>query len=201
MPRLFRSCREGEAHGATCIPLQGAVNRTSVPNEVRARPGIAPEKLIREHVALEPVARRTSGDKVARRVGPSLRHGVHVIERRDVERQRDGAVDAASAAITHGSVLERTLDSGVVEVPRAARKSARCAGERDSVETTSRHCTSLQKKKPRDGAIARAGWRERRLCGAYRCVLFGGAGLHNDCRRRSLIGLRGPEVSELHAST
>ena len=143
MPRLFRSCREGEAHGATCIPLQGAVNRTSVPNEVRARPGIAPEKLIREHVALEPVARRTSGDKVARRVGPSLRHGVHVIERRDVERQRDGAVDAASAAIAHGSVFERTLDAGVVEVPRAARKSARCAGERDSVETTSRHCTSL----------------------------------------------------------
>ena len=169
MPRLFRSCREGEAHGATCIPLQGAVNRTSVPNEVRARPGIAPEKLIREHVALEPVARRTSGDKVARRVGPSLRHGVHVIERRDVERQRDSAVNAASAAITHGSVLECTLEVVIVEVARATGEAARCAGERDSVETTSRHCTSLEKKKPRDGSVARAGsWRRERLWHARR---------------------------------
>ena len=70
-------------------------------------------------------------------------HGVHVIERRDVERQRNGAVDAASAAIAHGSVLERTLEAVVVEVPHAASETARCAGERDSVETTSRHCTSL----------------------------------------------------------
>ena len=169
MPRLFRSCREGEAHGATCIPLQGAVNGTSVPNEVRACPGIAPEKFIREHVALEPVARRTSGDKVARGVGPSLRHGIHVIERRDVERQRDGAVDAASAAVTHGSVLERTLEVVIVEVARATGEAARCAGERDSVETTSRHCTSLEKKKPRDGSDARAGsWRRERLWHARR---------------------------------
>jgi hypothetical protein len=43
-----------------------------------------------------------------------------VIERRDVNRQGDGAVDAASAAIAHGSVLERTLDSDFVTVPRAA---------------------------------------------------------------------------------
>jgi len=86
-----------------------------------------------------------------------VRDRVYVIERRDVERQWNGAVDAASAAIAHGSVLEGTLDSGVVEVSRAASKSARSAGERDSVETTSRHCTSLLKKRPRDGAIARAG--------------------------------------------
>jgi hypothetical protein len=43
-----------------------------------------------------------------------------VIERRDVEREWNGAVDAASAAIAHGSVLECALDTGVVEVPRAA---------------------------------------------------------------------------------
>jgi hypothetical protein len=76
-------------------------------------------------------------------MGPSLRDRVYVIERRRVERQRDGAVDAASAAIAHGSVLEGALDTGLVEVPRAAGKTARSAGERDSVETTSRHCTSL----------------------------------------------------------
>jgi hypothetical protein len=172
-----------------------------VAHEVRARPRIPSKELVWEHIALEAITRGTRRDQVAGSVWPSVRDRVYVIERRDVERQRNGAVDAASAAIAHGSVLECTLDSGVVEVPRAARKSARCAGERDSVETTSRHCTSLEKKKPRDGAIARAGWRERRLCGACRCVLFCGPGLHNDCRRRSLIGLRGPEVSELHART
>jgi len=98
---------------------------------------------MREHVALESIAWGACRDEVAGSVWPSLRNRVYVIERRDVERQRNGAIDAAPAAIAHGSVLERTLDSGVVEVPRAARKSARSAGERDSVETTSRHCTSL----------------------------------------------------------
>jgi len=114
-----------------------------VAHEVGARPRIPFKELVREHVALEAITRGTRRDQVAGSVWPSVRDRVDVIERRDVERQRNGAVDAASAAITHGSVLERTLDSGVVEVPRAARKSARCAGERDSVETTSRHCTSL----------------------------------------------------------
>jgi len=68
---------------------------------------------------------------------------VDVIEGRRVERQWNGAVDATSAAIAHGSVLERTLEAGFVEVPRAAGEATRSAGERDSVETTSRHCTSL----------------------------------------------------------
>ena len=172
-----------------------------VAHEVRTGPRIPPEELVWEHIALEAITRGACRDQVARSVRPSVRDRIYVIERRDVERQRNGAIDAASAAIAHGSVLERTLDSGVVEVPRAARKSARCAGERDSVETASRHCTSLKKKRPRDGAIARAGWRERRLWGTCRCVLFGGPSLHNGCRRRSLIGLRGPQVSELHAST
>jgi len=119
------------------------VHGSRVPHEVRTRPRVPSEELVREHIALETITRGARRDQVAGSVWPSLRDRVYVIERRDVERQRNGAVDAASAAIAHGSVLECTLDSGVVEVPRAARKSARCAGERDSVETTSRHCTSL----------------------------------------------------------
>ena len=116
---------------------------SSVAYEVRASPRISPEELVWEHIALETITRGARRYQVTRSMGPSVRDRVYVIQRRDVERQRNGAVDAASAAIAHGSVLERTLDAGVVEVPRAARKSARCAGERDSVETTSRHCTSL----------------------------------------------------------
>ena len=137
------SGRESEAHRAARIPLQRAMHRARIPNEIRAGPWIATEELVRQHVALEAITWGTRGDKVARCVRPALRNRVHVIERRDVERQWNGAVDAASAAITHGSVLECTLDADVVGVPRAASESARSAGERDSVETTSRHCTSL----------------------------------------------------------
>ena len=114
-----------------------------VAHEVSARPRIPSKELMREHVALEAVTRGTRRDQVAGSVWPSVRDRVYVIQRRDVERQRNGAVDAASAAIAHGSVLEGALDTGLVEVPRAAGKTARSAGERDSVETTSRHCTSL----------------------------------------------------------
>ena len=88
--------------------------------EIRSGPRVPAEELVRKHIAFEPVARRAGGDEVARRVRASLGHGVHVIERRDVERQWNGAVDAASAAIAHGSVLERTLDARVLRVPRAA---------------------------------------------------------------------------------
>jgi hypothetical protein len=138
-----RSCSERETHGSSSVSFQSSVHGSSVAYEVRARPRISPEELVWEHIALETVTRGARRDQVARSMGPSLRDRVYVIQRRDVERQGNGAVDAASAAIAHGSVFERTLDAGVVEVPRAARKSARCAGERDSVETTSRHCTSL----------------------------------------------------------
>ncbi len=91
-----------------------------VADEIRAGPGISAEEFVRKHVTLEAIARRAGSNEVAWRVRASLRHGVHVIERRNVERQWDGAVDAASAAIAHGSMLEGTLDAGVVGVPRAA---------------------------------------------------------------------------------
>jgi hypothetical protein len=118
-----------------------------------------------------------------------------VIERRDVERQWNGAVDAASAAIPHGSVLERTFDRGVMEVSRAAWEP-RCAGKRDSVDTTSRHCTSLEKKNPRDGANARAGDGEKgKLESARRCGGSGIAGLKKSWWRRSLISLRGHDFA------
>jgi len=97
------------------------VHGSRVAYEVCPGPRVASEELVWEHVALEAITRGARRDQVAGGVWPSVRDRVYVIERRDVERQRNGAIDAASAAIAHGSVLERTLDSGVVEVPRAAR--------------------------------------------------------------------------------
>lgn len=96
------------------------MDRARITYEVRARPGVAAEELVRKHVTLESIARPAGGDEVPGGVWPSLRHRVYVIERRDVERQWYGAVDAASAAIAHGSVLEGTLDAVVVRVPRAS---------------------------------------------------------------------------------
>ena len=164
-----RACSASAGSGSSSVSFQSSVHGSSVAYEVRARPRISPEELVWEHIALEAVTRGARRDQVARSMGPSLRDRVYVIQRRDVERQGNGAVDAASAAITHGSVLERTLEVVIVEVARAAGEAARCAGERDSVETTSRHCTSLEKKKPRDGSVARAGsWRRERLWRARR---------------------------------
>ena len=141
--RPFVLCRESEAHGSARIAFQRPMHCAGVTNEVCSGPRVAAEKLVRQHVALEPITRGAGGDEVARGMRASLRHGVHVIERRDVERERNRAVDAAATAVTHGSVLECPLEAVFVEVPRAAGEAARCAGERDSVETTSRHCTSL----------------------------------------------------------
>ena len=193
---LTVSRSESEADGTTRVALERAVHGARVSHEIRARPGISTKEFMWKHVALEPIARGTCGNKVALRVRTTMGDRVYVIERRNVERQWNGAVDAASAAVTHGSVLESALDGRAVEVASAARQAARCAGERDSVETTSRHCTSLEKKNPRDGTIARAGeWRERRLTIACRCGLSGCAGRNTSCRRRSFIGLRGQEVA------
>jgi len=140
---LTASGSESETYSTTRVSLERAVHGARVSHEIRARPRIAAKEFMGKHVALESIAGGTCGNKVALRMGTTMRDRVYVIERRNVERQWNGAVDAASAAIAHGSVLERTLDAGVVEVPRAASETARCAGERDSVETTSRHCTSL----------------------------------------------------------
>jgi len=136
-------CGERQAYGSPGVALQRPMDGSGVAYEIRAGPRISSEELIGQHVALEAIARGTGRDQVARCVRSALRHGVYVVERRDVERQRNGAVDAASAAVTHGSVLEGTLEAVIVDLARAASETAGRAGERDSVETTSRHCTSL----------------------------------------------------------
>jgi hypothetical protein len=127
----------------TRSPLERAMHGPCVANEIRSRPGMAREELVRQHVALQAIARSARGDEVAWRVRATSRDRVHVVERGHLQRQRNGAVDAASAAVPHGGSLDRPpVVSAEVEtgVPGEA---ARCAGERDSVETTSRHCTSL----------------------------------------------------------
>jgi len=112
---------QGQTHGSARATLERAVHRARVPNEIRAGPWIPTEELVRQHVAFQSIARRARRDEVTRSVRPSVRHRVYVIERRNVQRQGNGAVDAASAAVTHGSVLESTLDGRAVEMASAAR--------------------------------------------------------------------------------
>ena len=192
---------ERKTDGTSRIALQGPVHRAGVANEVGAGPRISSEELVRQHVAFQAIARRTRRDQVARRVRPALRHGVHVIERRDVDRQWNGAVDAASAAVTHGSVLERTLEAVIVGVARAAAETARCAGKRDSVETTSRHCTSLRKENPATGQLPVRGLAEREALARAPEHHPGFAGPSHECRRRSFIGLRGDQVARTSMQT
>ena len=112
---------QGQTHGPARATLERAVYGARVPNEIRAGPWIPTEELVRQHVAFQSIARRARRDEVTRSVRPSVRHRVYVIERRNVQRQGNGAVDAASAAVTHGSVLESTLDGRAVEMASAAR--------------------------------------------------------------------------------
>ena len=118
---LTASCSEREAHSPTRVSLERTVHGARVSHEIRARPRISTEEFMWKHVALESIAWGACGNKVAGRVRTTMGDRVHVIERRNVERQWNGAVDAASAAIAHGSVLESTLDGRAVEMARAAR--------------------------------------------------------------------------------
>ena len=77
--------------------------------EVQARPGIASKEISREHVALQAVTAAARGNEVAWRVNAAASQREDVVDRRDVEVERSGAVDTPAAAVTHHGVLDRTL--------------------------------------------------------------------------------------------
>ena len=79
------------------------------PDEVRPGPRMADEELVGQQIALEAVAAVAGGDDVARRVGAAVCEWIDVIEGREPELERPGAVDAAPAAVAHGCALEGAL--------------------------------------------------------------------------------------------
>lgn len=77
-----------------------------VPDEVRARQGISGEELVRQHIALEPVAGSAGDDEVAGDVLAAAGQRVNVVEGGVQRIQVMPAVDAAPAAVAEGRPLE-----------------------------------------------------------------------------------------------
>src|SRR3954462_14202380 len=92
-----------------------------VRDEIETRPWVAGEEVRRQQVALEPVASPAREYEVARHVWAAVRQRVHVIERREIEFLRLGAVHAAPAAVAHGGSLDRVFLAGRQNVPAPPR--------------------------------------------------------------------------------
>ena len=102
-------CRQREAYGAPCAPLQSPVNRSCIADKVGASLWIPREELVRQHVTLQSITWGTGADEVSRRVGAAVRHGMDVVERRFHRVEPVTAVHAATAAIAHRRALELSL--------------------------------------------------------------------------------------------
>jgi len=81
----------------------------SVVDEVQTGPGVAGEEFRRKQIALEAITASACSDEIAGRVNATLRQRKDVIDRRDVDVERGGAVDASPPAVTHHCVLDRAL--------------------------------------------------------------------------------------------
>ena len=99
----------GETHSASCAALEGAVDGAGVVNEVQSGPRIAGEELVWQEIALEAITAAAGGDQVAGGVNTTLGERQDVIDCRDVEVERGGAVHTPPAAITHHGVFDRAL--------------------------------------------------------------------------------------------
>ena len=124
---------------------------TRVKQEVHSRERIADEEVVRQHVALEPIAGSAGRDQVAVRGHPPASTRVHVIDRRMIVLERRAAVHATAAAVAHHGALECPLEVDVAKVGAVtpAEKSARRAGEADAMNAVPRHCTSPKRTTPR----------------------------------------------------
>lgn len=109
------------------------MNRARVRDEIDPGPRIPSEELGREQIAFQSVTTPAGEYQVARRVRSTVRQRVHVVERREIELEKRGAVDAAPSAVAHGGALDRAFLVSGGNLLGAAR-SAWNAGERYTVK-------------------------------------------------------------------
>lgn len=103
------SASVGQTHGAPRAALQGTVHGAGVVDEVESSPRIAGEEFSREEIALEAITAATRGDEIAGDMNAALGQRYDVIDGRDVEVERGGAVHTPPAAITHHCTFDRAL--------------------------------------------------------------------------------------------
>jgi hypothetical protein len=85
------------------------MHRARVLNEIETGPGISGKEFSGEQVPLHSVAAAAGSDEVAGRVLASFGERENVVDCGEVVLERGGAIDAATAAVTHHGVLDRTL--------------------------------------------------------------------------------------------
>ena len=128
-----------------------------VGDEVEARPWIPGEEFRRQQVSLQPVAARAGEDDVPRNVSAAVRQRMHVVERREIEVEGRGAVDATSSAIAHRGAFDRALLVAGRDVLATAGRS-RESGKGNVKMPTSGHVTSLKRQNPATGSGPVAGF-------------------------------------------
>jgi len=104
------------------------------------------------------ITTRTRENDVTGVMDATVRQWIHVVERRGLEIELGGAVDAAPAAVAHGGSFDGALVFGPAKVAdarvtRAASNAGEAgeAGEHDAVMLSANgHFTSREKATPRD---------------------------------------------------
>ena len=127
--RPLSSPRTRQTDRSPGASLQRSMHRACMLDEVEARPRMAGEEFGRQHVSLQSIAARAREHEVARHVRPAVRQRIHVIERREIEFQRFGAVHTAPAAVAHRCALDRSLLMARGNVFASTRGHARKARE------------------------------------------------------------------------
>src|SRR5947207_15143806 len=87
-----------------------------VPHEVGAGPGMRGEEVVWKEVALQPVTAIAREDDIARMMGAAVRERIDMVERRRVEVEGGGAVDAAPAAVAQGRARDGALVTAAAEL-------------------------------------------------------------------------------------
>jgi len=135
------------------------MHRASVVNEVHSRPRKAREELVGEQITFQAIAPRAGEDQVARHVSAAARERMHVVQRRQIELERDRTVDASTSAVTHRGPFDGSLLMSGGDRLGPARRT-RGAGEGGAVELpTTGQCHLAKKEHPAHGIIPVAGCR------------------------------------------
>ena len=126
-----------------------------IPHEVGAGPGMRGEEVVWKEVTLQPVTAIAREDNVARMMRAAVRERIDMVERRRVEVEGGGAVNAAPAAVAHGRAFDGALVPGAAELigawPPGATWEVGKAWKHDAVTlSTNGHFTSREKATPRD---------------------------------------------------
>lgn len=153
----------GETHGASRATLQGAVNGAGVVDEVESSPRISGEEFSWQEIALEAITAPARSDEIAGGMNAALGKRQDVIDGRDVEVERGGAVHTPPAAVTHHCMLDRTLLVGTWGAGSAFDTLATARGSRKTRKTdvvivsTTRQFHLAEKATPRNGSRSRSG--------------------------------------------